>query len=212
MSKIALAGATIFDGYNRHENSVLLLAKDRCAGVIDREQVPVDFEMVELDGGLLAPGFIDLQVNGGGGVLFNDHPTLAGIKTICDAHASFGTVALLPTLITDTPDTTKRAIDAGHEAAERKVPGFLGLHLEGPHLVVEKKGAHRADLIRPMSDEDVALLIEARNSLPNLLTTVAPEAVDNPYHLIQLILCAVDRLDKTMTQRQSQARSTSRGP
>ncbi len=179
MSKVALAGAEIFDGFRRHLNSVLLVDDEKCRGVVPHEQLPEGFDPVSLDGGLLAPGFIDLQVNGGGGVLFNDEPTTAGIATICDAHVPFGTSALLPTLITDTPDTTKRALDAGIEAARKKVGGFLGLHLEGPHLDVARKGAHRADYIRPMTDLDVDQLCEARGNLPNLLITIAPESVGN---------------------------------
>ena len=179
MSKIALIGATIFDGTTRHENSALLLADDACSGVVVREELPDDFEVVELDSGLLAPGFIDLQVNGGGGVMFNDQPNLMGIQTICDAHARFGTTGLLPTLITDTPDVTAHALYAGFEAAENNVPGFLGLHLEGPHLDVARKGAHRADYIRPMLDKDVVQLCEARKHLRNLMVTVAPESVSD---------------------------------
>ena len=97
-------------------------------------------------------------------MLFNAQPTVQGIGTICEAHARFGTTALLATLITDTPDITRRAIDAGIEAHERNVPGFLGLHLEGPHLSTEKHGAHRLDLIRAMTDGDVEALCEARRA------------------------------------------------
>ncbi|TIM61874.1 MAG: N-acetylglucosamine-6-phosphate deacetylase, partial [Mesorhizobium sp.] len=131
----------------------------------------------ETGGGLLVPGFVDIQVNGGGGVMLNDHPDVASIETICRAHAPFGTTALLPTLITDTPAITAAAVDAGAEAARKKVPAFLGLHLEGPHLSVARKGAHDPALIRPMTDADQAALVAARQGLPVLLTTVAPESV-----------------------------------
>ncbi len=109
--------------------------------------------------------------------MLNDHPIVEGIETICRAHAQFGTTALLPTLITDTPEVTAAAIAAGIEAARRKVPGFAGLHLEGPHLSIARKGAHDPKLIRPMTDADQAALIAARKELPALLTTVAPESV-----------------------------------
>jgi N-acetylglucosamine-6-phosphate deacetylase len=89
----------------------------------------------------------------------------------------FGTTALLPTLITDTTETTAAVIAAGAEAARKRVPGFLGLHLEGPHLSVGRKGAHDPRLIRPMTDQDVASLVAARDKMPVLLTTVAPESV-----------------------------------
>jgi N-acetylglucosamine-6-phosphate deacetylase len=109
--------------------------------------------------------------------MLNDHPTVEGIETICRAHAPFGTTALLPTLITDTPEVTASAVAAGIGAARRKVPGFAGLHLEGPHLSIGRKGAHDPKLIRPMTDADQAALIAARKALPALLTTVAPESV-----------------------------------
>src|SRR5690606_12407946 len=112
-------------------------------------------DRVRLDGGLLVPGFVDLQVNGGGGALLNEVPTLEGIRTICAAHARFGTTALLPTLITDTPEVTDTTIAAGIAAFAARVPGFLGLHLEGPHLSVARKGAHDPTLIRPINDADL---------------------------------------------------------
>jgi N-acetylglucosamine-6-phosphate deacetylase len=177
--KIALTGATIFDGQSRHEGKALLLADGVVSGLSANDAIPSDCDTVSLGGGLLAPGFIDLQTNGGGGVLFNEEPTSTGIARICEAHARFGTTGLLATLITDTPQITQRAIDAGIEAHERKVPGFLGLHLEGPHLSTAKHGAHRLDLIRPMTDGDVEILREARQALPNLLVTLAPEAVED---------------------------------
>ena len=99
------------------------------------------------------------------------------IGTICRTFYQFGTTALLPTLITDTPEVTGRAIDAGVEAARRETPGFLGLHLEGPHLSLARKGAHDPALIRPMEEADLRRLVDARAKLPNLLTTVAPETV-----------------------------------
>ena len=177
--KIALTGATIFDGYCRREGAALLLSDDVISGVAADDAIPPGFECVPLAGGLLVPGFIDLQANGGGGVLFNAEPTVKGIRTICAAHARFGTTALLATLITDTPEIMKRAIDAGAAAHEQRVPGFLGLHLEGPHLSPQKHGAHRLDLVRPMTDRDVDGLLDARKALPNLMVTLAPEAVED---------------------------------
>ena len=130
-----------------------------------------------LAGGVLAPGFIDLQVNGGGGVLLNDRPDVEGIAAICAAHGRLGTTGLLPTLVTDTPAVTRATIEAGVAAARAGVPGFLGLHLEGPHLDPRRKGAHDPALIRPMAEDDLALLVEAARRLPALLVTVAPESV-----------------------------------
>lgn len=174
---LALIGARIFDGADWHDDAALVVAGGLVEAIVERRAIPADAEIIDLGGGLLAPGFVDLQVNGGGGVMLNDHPDLASIETICQAHAPFGTTALLPTLITDTPEITAAAVAAGAEAAKRKVPGFLGLHLEGPHLSLARKGAHDPKLIRPMDDADQAALIAARAQLPVLQTTIAPESV-----------------------------------
>ncbi len=174
---LALTGARIFDGTDWHDNAALIVADGLVEAIAGRDGIPSGAEIVDLGGGILAPGFIDLQVNGGGGVMLNDHPDLDSIKTICRAHVPFGTTALLPTLITDTPEITAAAIAAGAEAAQRKLPGFLGLHLEGPHLSLSRKGAHDPKLIRPMNEADQAALIAARAKLPVLQTTIAPESV-----------------------------------
>ncbi|KQZ15417.1 N-acetylglucosamine-6-phosphate deacetylase [Mesorhizobium sp. Root554] len=171
----ALTGARIFDGDDWHEGAALVMRDGLIEAILPEAAVQPDVERLEI-GGILAPGFVDLQVNGGGGVMLNDHPSVEGIGTICSAHAPFGTTSLLPTLITDTPEITASAVAAGAEAARQKVPGFLGLHLEGPHLSIGRKGAHDPKLIRPMTAADQAALIAAREQLPVLLTTVAPES------------------------------------
>ncbi|WP_353643646.1 N-acetylglucosamine-6-phosphate deacetylase [Mesorhizobium sp. WSM2239] len=173
----AIKGATIFDGETWHERSALVIRDGSVDAIVADDRIPAGLRVVEAGGGLLAPGFVDVQVNGGGGVMFNDRPDAETIRTICRAHAPFGTTALLPTLITDTPEITAAAVAAGAEAAQLKIPGFLGLHLEGPHLSLSRKGAHDPALIRPMSDADKAALIAARKQMPVLLTTVAPETV-----------------------------------
>lgn len=174
----ALLGARIFDGDVWHDDAALVVRDGLIDCIVAADAVPTGAEIVTTGGGLLAPGFVDLQVNGGGGVMLNDHPDVVSIETICRAHAPFGTTALLPTLITDTPEVTAAAVAAGAQASRQKVPGFLGLHLEGPHLSLARKGAHDPALIRPMTDADQAGLIAARAQLPALLTTVAPESVD----------------------------------
>ncbi|HTJ88989.1 MAG TPA: N-acetylglucosamine-6-phosphate deacetylase [Acidocella sp.] len=174
---IALTGARIFDGTAWHDDKALLLAGDRVAGIRAVPELPPGVPVRTLAGGMLVPGFVDLQVNGGGGVLLNDTPTAEGIATICQAHRPSGTTALLPTLVTDTPATTERALAAGQEAQRRQIPGFLGLHLEGPHLATARRGAHDPALIRRMTEADLERLIRAAPELPLLLTTVAPESV-----------------------------------
>jgi N-acetylglucosamine-6-phosphate deacetylase len=172
----AFSAKHIFDGEAWHEGAALIVRGGLVETIVARAKIPAGAESVET-GDMLAPGFVDLQVNGGGGVMLNDHPDVEGIETICRAHAPFGTTALLPTLITDTPELTAAVVAAGIEAARKKVPGFAGLHLEGPHLSIARKGAHDPKLIRPMTDADLAALIGARRLLPELLTTVAPESV-----------------------------------
>jgi N-acetylglucosamine-6-phosphate deacetylase len=174
---LAISGARIFDGHRWHDDAALLVEFGHVCGIVSAADVPANAQTVRLDGGSVVPGFIDLQVNGGGGVLFNNAPTVESIRTICAAHVQFGTTALLPTLITDAVDVNIAAMAAGKAAAEQAVPGFIGLHLEGPHLALARKGTHDPALIRPMDDSDLARLIAARADLPSLLLTVAAETV-----------------------------------
>jgi len=176
MSRIAYTGARIFDGEAWWERSALVVADGKIEGIIAADS-PTDALRVSMGGGILAPGFIDLQVNGGGGALLNVDPSVDTIRTICTTFAQFGTTACLPTLVTDTREINAATIAAGVAALEAGVPGFLGLHLEGPHLSVARKGAHDPALIRPMDEVDLVALVEARQVLPNLLTTVAAETV-----------------------------------
>lgn len=172
---LAITGSRIFDGTDWHDGKSLVVRSGRVAEIVTAGSEPADAEIHAADGGLVVPGFVDLQVNGGGGVLLNETPSVEGIRTICSAHARFGTTALLPTLITDTPETTQRVIEAAKQAADAGVPGFLGLHIEGPHLSLARKGAHDPKLIRRMESADLARLVAARTEMPVLVTTVAPE-------------------------------------
>jgi len=177
MSRTAITGARIFDGQNWHEDKALVFSNGTVESLAVATDLPADAERVDAAGSLLVPGFIDLQVNGGGGVMLNSEPTVDGIRQICTAHARFGTTALLPTLITDTPEITAATIAAGKQAREMHVSGFLGLHLEGPHLSLARKGAHDPALIRPMTDTDLDRLLACKGSFEALLITVAAENV-----------------------------------
>ncbi|MFE3837428.1 N-acetylglucosamine-6-phosphate deacetylase [Pseudogemmobacter sonorensis] len=170
MPKGIYRAARIFDGVQWHEDAALRIDGGRVAGIGPAEGAPLAVPVP----GWIVPGLIDLQVNGGGGVLFNNDPTLGGIARICAAHAAFGTTATMVTLITDRPEVTAAAISAGGQADA--TPGFLGLHLEGPHLAVSRKGTHDPALIRPMAEADLAALVLAAGALPNLIVTLAPEA------------------------------------
>jgi N-acetylglucosamine-6-phosphate deacetylase len=141
---------------------------------VPHDEVPSTLRMRELAGAWLAPGFIDIQVNGGGDVLFNDHPTPEGIATIAAAHRRFGTTGLLPTLISDTSEKMQAAL-AAVDAVMVREPGVLGIHLEGPFLSPEKPGVHALAAIRKPAREDAALLTSPRNGVT--LVTLAPEQV-----------------------------------
>lgn len=173
----AFTGALIHDGHRIHSDHALVMTQAKGCRIVPITDVPKGCEIETLDGGLITPGFVDLQVNGGGGVLFNDDPSVDTLRTIADAHAQLGTAAFLPTLITDTPEQTVAAIDAVESAIDERVPGIVGLHLEGPHLSESRKGAHDGTLIRAMTDEDMELLVRAAERLPNLKVTIAPESV-----------------------------------
>jgi len=175
MERFALAGAEIFDGITRHRQSGVLVVGGIVRAVVPEAEIGADWPVQRLAGGLLAPGFVDVQVNGGGGVLLNDRPTIEGVKTICDAHGRFGTTSLLPTLITDSPALTEQAIAAIRGAIKAKLPGCLGLHLEGPFLSPERHGAHDAHLIRPMGQADVDHLLAL--DIAPLLITLSPERI-----------------------------------
>ena len=175
MRRTALVGADIFDGEARHHGHALLLAGDTIEALVPEASLDPSIERVALGGGLLVPGFIDIQVNGGGGALLNDTPTVEGVRAICAAHARFGSTALLPTVITDRPAVTFAAIAAVEAAIAAGVPGCLGIHVEGPFLSVARKGAHDPALIRVMGEDDLQALIAT--TVRPLLLTVAPESV-----------------------------------
>jgi N-acetylglucosamine-6-phosphate deacetylase len=127
----------------------------------------------DLGGKLLLPGFIDTQVNGGGGVLFNDDPSVEAIRAIGEAHRRFGTTGFLPTLISDDLHNVARAVAAVQAAIDAGVPGVLGIHIEGPFLNVERKGVHDPAKLRELDDGAVDLLTSLKNG--KTLVTLAPE-------------------------------------
>jgi N-acetylglucosamine-6-phosphate deacetylase len=183
----AYTGARIFDGETWHDDAALVVDDDMIHSI---GPVPAGARTVAIDRGLLVPGFIDLQVNGGGGHLVGPGTTVADLQLVCDTHAGYGVTALLPTLITDTAEVTDAVLAAGATAARQGLPGFLGLHLEGPHLASSRKGAHDPALIRPMEEADLVRLERARASLPHLLVTVATEAC-TPEQITRLVQAGI---------------------
>ena len=130
----------------------------------------------DLGGALLLPGFVDCQVNGGGGALFNDAPSVATIEAIGRAHRRFGTTAFLPTLISDDMSVIRRAIEAVREAIARRVPGVIGIHIEGPFISAARKGAHDGAKVRDLDARGVTLL--ASLGVGRTLVTLAPEVAE----------------------------------
>lgn len=170
------------------------IVEDRCL-VIDggsisaiEEAPPAHTDQVDLSGQLLLPGFIDVQVNGGGGRLFNDDPSLETIEVMAAAHRRFGTTGLLPTLISDDFSVIERAIAAVDEAIESGVPGVLGIHIEGPFLSWTRRGIHLASMLQPFDDRFIEVLCSARNG--RTLVTVAPECI-SPRQIARLVEAGV---------------------
>ncbi|WP_170788222.1 N-acetylglucosamine-6-phosphate deacetylase [Ruegeria lacuscaerulensis] len=174
--RVIFRNGAIFDGKRLLYDHALICDGDATGRIVSDANIATG-DYVDLNGDIVSPGYVDLQVNGGDGVMLNDVPSVETIRRIAQAHRRLGVAALLPTLITDTAYKTRAAIDAAIHAVNEGVPGVAGLHLEGPHLSVARKGAHDGDLICPMSDADLAALIEAAGHLPCLKVTVAPESV-----------------------------------
>ena len=167
-------GARLFDGVSLHEDRALVVEDGEVRAIVDVSERPRGGEQRDLGGGVLTPGFIDWQVNGGGGVLFNATPTADAIGAIAAAHRREGTTAILPTVITDAPEVLAAALPAAREAAARR-DGSFGVHVEGPYIDPRRKGVHRPKFMRVMGDEDEAQLIAARAGA--MVVTVAPAAV-----------------------------------
>ena len=170
---IVLSGARIFDGENFLLDHAVVVEGERVAAIVPYAERPHRAAR-DLAGGLLAPGYIDVQVNGGGGVLFNEAPTPEGIARIAAAHRKHGTVGLLPTLVTDAPQVMATAIAATREA-RRRTPATLGLHLEGPFLDRRRRGAHELKYIRGLAPDDVETIVDANCGA--LMVTLAPNRV-----------------------------------
>ncbi|HEX7656445.1 MAG TPA: N-acetylglucosamine-6-phosphate deacetylase [Sphingomonas sp.] len=149
---------------------------------------PAEARIVDCGGRLLLPGFIDTQVNGGGGKLFNDDPSVETIRTIAAAHRRFGTTGLLPTLISDDLSVVERGIAAVDAAIEAGVPGVLGVHVEGPFLSPARHGIHLKSKLRRLEDDYIDLLASARHG--RTLVTLAPECA-TPAQVARLVAAGV---------------------
>lgn len=173
--KQALVNCRVFDGDSIHDDRTVLVANGVVSAVIADGEAFGDATAIDLHGHLLAPGLVDIQVNGGGGVLFNDDPAPGTLRTMIDAHRAFGTTAFLPTLISDTVDVIERGIDAVAAAMHDNLPGVIGIHIEGPHLNAQYRGVHDAATFRALDEAAIALLSSLGTGCT--LVTIAPETV-----------------------------------
>ena len=172
--KQAITGSKLFNGIDFIEHKALLIEDQHIAGIVNNDAIPTDFQVKKLDGGILSPGFIDLQVNGGGGKLFNNSPDKESLNTIISAHQYFGTTSIMPTVISDSlnilqkcTDTISNEIDNNHS--------LLGIHIEGPFFNVKYRGVHQKQYINTINASYLNLF-ETLDKFPVMLT-LAPECI-----------------------------------
>lgn len=178
--KQALVGARIFTGEEFLENQALIINGDAIEAVVPASDLSADFVRVELSGGVLAPGFIDLQVNGGGGAFFTNNTSVDAIQTMLDGHRPTGTTSFLPTLISDTREVHQAGVRAVADAVGAGIKGVLGVHVEGPFFDMARRGAHNERYIRKMEQADIDWLVasvKAQHEFKVMLT-LAPEHAD----------------------------------
>jgi N-acetylglucosamine-6-phosphate deacetylase len=171
---VALTGATVFDGDRLSNGQAVLLDGPKIVAIKAERDIPAGIARVAVEG-LLAPGFIDVQVNGGGGALFNDARSVEAIAAIGAAHRRFGTTGFLVTFISDEFSKMREAADVVRTAIAAGTPGLLGVHFEGPWLSAARKGIHDARFLRDFSEEDFSLLTAP--GLGRVQVTLAPERV-----------------------------------
>jgi N-acetylglucosamine-6-phosphate deacetylase len=171
----ALTGARIFDGEKFHEDVAVVVDGKHISKILPIGDLSPNIDHMPLQGGVLAPGFIDVQVNGGGGALLNDHPSVETVRTIATAHRRYGTTGMLPTVITDDPKVTQAAIVAVRESRMAGLANVLGIHIEGPFLDKARKGAHDENYIRALTQTDVTAFAKA--DCGSVMLTLAPNRV-----------------------------------
>jgi N-acetylglucosamine-6-phosphate deacetylase len=174
--KYAVVNCDIYTGEHVLFDKAIVVNGERIEAIVDLDKIPRQLEVIDTGGLNVAPGFIDLQVNGGGGVLFNEEPTEACISKIFNAHKRFGTTSFLPTLITSPVDKMLQAIEVVKSCTEAGKSGVLGLHIEGPYISATKAGVHDKNNIRNISNEELRVLLQKGRGVIKIFT-VAPEAV-----------------------------------
>jgi len=170
----ALVNCDIYTGKQVEYNKALIIDGGVVHSIVDIKNLPA-IERIDLKGLSIAPGFIDVQVNGGGGVLFNDEPTVDGIKTIVEGHRRYGTTDLLPTFITGSLEGMRKASQSVQDYLDKRLSGVLGIHFEGPFISPSKAGVHDKKFIRPVNKDDLSAITSLRKGV--ILLTLAPEVV-----------------------------------
>ena len=172
--KQALLGSQIFCGERFYDHHALLIDGNSIIEIVDEKNIPNAFNKIELDQGIIAPGFIDLQVNGGGGILFNNRPTKESLNTIISAHQFFGTTSIMPTVISDSIKVLTKCTRAVTQEI-KKNSALLGIHIEGPFFSLKYRGIHQKKYISKLSSEYLELFSNLKE-FPVILT-LAPECI-----------------------------------
>ena len=168
-----LCPEAVFDGATVLQDRAICVVDGVACEICAIDRVPPADQQLPLRG-TITPGFVDLQVNGGGNVLLNTTPTVAGMAAIAAAHRRFGTIGILPTVITDGPEVLAAVADAALTAKGQR--GLLGLHIEGPHIAVVRRGAHAENLVRTLDSTTIAIVRRLRSAGIAVMITLAPEA------------------------------------
>ncbi|MDO4642664.1 MAG: N-acetylglucosamine-6-phosphate deacetylase [Cardiobacteriaceae bacterium] len=175
MSTVFYSGTRIYHRGSLVDGLALRVEQGRSTGLLPVADIPADATVKHLDGGILTPGFVETQANGGGGVLVNDDFSHHGLAQVIAAHRQFGTVAMLPTFITDAQDKYHQAIASIAEGVKVGLKGLVGGHFEGPFLNPEKKGTHNPRYIRVPDASDLACYEKYAPYLQHSIISVAPE-------------------------------------
>ena len=175
MESFALTNANVLTDDGFRPDLAVLVEDGKVVALLPESGLPAGVTRRDLGGGHLLPGYIDVQVNGGGGVLFNNAPTVEALRSIVAGHRRFGSTGLMPTLISDDVETMRLAVAAVLQAIAEGVPGVLGIHLEGPYIAPERKGTHNADKFRVPDAAEIEMTTSLDNGVT--LVTLAPEQV-----------------------------------
>ena len=173
----------LFNKGRLHIGAVLGVLNGRIQIFTEDIQIKEAHQVLNFEG-IISPGLVDLQVNGGGGVLLNETPTKEAIWDIAKAHRKYGTTGILPTIITDSVSVLSRAVDAVMEAVGQN--GILGMHIEGPHISVERRGTHKAEFVRPLDEDTIRLVERLRSAHVPTMLTLAPDVV-SPEDISRLV-------------------------